>query len=178
MPVSGGFRGKFDESHTVSLLQPAHFLYMRPSSGPPHTDKSTVMSDLIHRVRVFPYSIEMREPAYLLARRDQGIESCWGPLQGEIGLGEQMEGAILRQVQEGMGQGELLDLIDLKMPARWLIGDEEIIEWNYGCQIQPLSTQNEALPLRWERFAHAYPSLELETDRAAILRLHALLRAA
>jgi hypothetical protein len=99
-------------------------------------------------------------------------------LQGEIGLGEQMEGAILRQVQEGMGQGELLDLIDLKMPARWLIGDEEIIEWNYGCRIQPLSTQDRAVPLRWERFAHAYPSLELETDRAAILRLHALLRAA
>ena len=136
------------------------------------------MSDLIHRVRVFPYSIESREPAYLLARREQGIESCWGPLQGEIGLGEQMEGAILRQVHEGMGQDELLDLIDLKMPARWLIGDEEIIEWNFGCRIHPLDTQESVIPLRWERFAHAYPTLELENDRAAILRLHALLRAA
>ncbi len=136
------------------------------------------MVDLIHRVRVFPYSIERREPAYLLARRDQGIEICWGPLQGEIGLGEQMEGAILRQVQEDMGRGELLDLIDLKMPARWLIGDEEVIEWNYGCRIHQVPTEDEALPLRWGRFANAYPSLELETDRAAILRLHALLRAA
>ena len=151
---------------------------MRPSFCLPCADKATVMSDLIHRVRVFPFSIERREPAYLLARRDQGLESCWGPLQGEIGLGEQMEGAILRQVQEGMGQEELIQLIDLKMPARWLIGDEEIIEWSYGCRIQPLGTQDGALPLRWESFAHAYPSLELETDRAAILRLHALLRAA
>lgn len=136
------------------------------------------MSELIHRVRVFPFSIERREPSYLLARREQGLESCWGPLQGEIGHGEQMEGAILRQVREGMGQEELIELIDLKMPAHWLIGDEEIIEWNYGCRIHPLNAQNKPRPIRWESFAHAYPSLELETDRAAILRLHALLRAA
>ena len=136
------------------------------------------MSELIHRVRVFPFSIERREPSYLLARREQGLESCWGPLQGEVGHGEQMEGAILRQVREGMGQEELIELIDLKMPAHWLIGDEEIIEWNYGCQIHPLGVQDKPLPIRWESFAHAYPNLELETDRAAILRLHALLRAA
>lgn len=136
------------------------------------------MSELIHRVRVFPYSIESREPAYLLARREQGIESCWGPLQGEIGLGEQMEGAIRRQVREGMGRGGPIDLIDLRMPTRWLLGDEEIIEWSFGCRISSINATEQGVALRWERFAHAYPTLELEADRAAILRLHALLRAA
>ena len=136
------------------------------------------MVELIHRVRVFPYALEHREPSYLLLLREQGAESCWGPLQGEIGHGEQMEGAIRRQVQDGMGLEEPLDLVDLHMPAHWVLGDEEIIEWNFGCRIPPeLSAAPEA-QLRWERFIHAYPTLELETDRAAILRLHALLRAA
>ena len=136
------------------------------------------MVELIHRVRVFPYSLESAEPNYILLLREQGVESCWGPLQGEIGHGEQREGASRRQVFEGMGLEEPLDLVDLHMPARWVLGEEEIIEWNFGCRIPP---EVEATPntiLRWERFVHAYPSLELETDRAAILRLHALLRAA
>jgi len=136
------------------------------------------MVELIHRVRVFPYSLESREPSYLLLLRDQGMESCWGPLQGEIGHGEQMEGAIRRQVLEGMGLDEPLELVDLHMPARWVLGDEEIIEWNFGCHVPSDVDATEDTVLRWERFVHAYPSLELETDRAAILRLHALLRAA
>ena len=136
------------------------------------------MVELIHRVRVFPYALERCEPSYLLLLREQGVESCWGPLQGEIGHGEQMEGALRRQVHEGMGLEEPLELVDLHMPAHWVLGDEEIIEWNFGCRVPPkLSATPDAL-LRWERFIDAYPSLELETDRAAILRLHALLRAA
>lgn len=136
------------------------------------------MVDLIHRVRVFPYSLERREPNYLLRLREQGVESCWGPLQGEIAHAEQMEGAIRRQVKEGMGLDEPLDLVDLHMPARWLLGDEEIIEWCFGCRVPAELPKEHDRLLRWERFAHAYPTLELETDRAAILRLHALLRAA
>jgi hypothetical protein len=31
---------------------------------------------------------------------------------------------------------------------------------------------------RWAQFGEAYPSLELDCDRAAIIRLHALLHAA
>ncbi|MCH2105795.1 MAG: hypothetical protein MK291_04060 [Planctomycetes bacterium] len=136
------------------------------------------MAELIHRLRVFPYALERREPSYLLLMREQGIESCWGPLQGEIGHGEQMEGAVRRQVQEGMGLEEPLELVDLEMPARWVLGDEEVVEWSYGCRIPSELYAAEDLRLRWERFIDAYPNLELETDRAAILRLHALLRAA
>ena len=136
------------------------------------------MAELIHRLRVFPYALGRREPSYLLLMREQGIESCWGPLQGEIGHGEQMEGAVRRQVQEGMGLEEPLELVDLEMPARWVLGDEEIVEWSYGCRIPGELCNAEDLRLRWERFIDAYPNLELETDRAAILRLHALLRAA
>ena len=136
------------------------------------------MLELIHRVRVFPYSLKSREPSYLLLLREQGMESCWGPLQGEIGHGEQLEGAIHRQVFEGTGLDKPLELVDLRMPARWILGDEEIIEWNFGCNIPPELDATPSTTMRWERFVHAYPTLELETDRAAILRLHALLRAA
>jgi hypothetical protein len=62
------------------------------------------------------------------------------------------------------------------------VGDEEVIEWTFGFRARP---DNDALQLsarwsafRWALFNEAYPSLELETDRAAILRLHALLNAA
>src|SRR5262245_8959625 len=89
------------------------------------------MSDLLHRIKVFVFSMHGREPRYLLLR---GVtpESVWGPIQGSIGFGEKLESAIRREVMDDIGVGRPLDLIDLQRPARWLVGDEEVIEWSFG----------------------------------------------
>ena len=137
------------------------------------------MAELFHRVRVFVYRYESGDPEYLLLRSAQGIEGFWTPVHGPVGFGEQLESAIRREVLDDTGIGRPSQLIDLEMPSRWVLGDEEIIEWNFGFQSQPVPDLQldtiRWMDFRWARFPDAYPSLELEYDRAAILRLHALL---
>jgi len=137
------------------------------------------MQELIHRVKVFVFRYEERAPNYLLVRGDQGIESCWGPLHGPLGLGEKLETAIRRSVLDELGLGRPAELLDLQMPSRWLVGEEEVIEWNFGVRTAPGAREPRLDPrwadFRWAGFADAYPRLELENDRAAILRLHTML---
>jgi len=122
------------------------------------------MSELLHRVKVFVFQMTELEPRYLLLRGAQGIESFWGPIHGSIGFGEP------------------LDLIDLQMPSRLIVGDEEIIEWSFGFKSLPtreqLKLDKRWAEFRWAQFSQGYPMLEFDTDRAAIMKLHTLLRAA
>ena len=141
------------------------------------------MGELSHRIRVFVVRFAAGQPDYLLLRSTQDIESFWTPIHGPIGFGEQLETAIRREVLDDTGLTRPRELIDLQMPARWIVGDEEIIEWNSGFRIAPAHTDLRLDPsrwadFRWASFPNAYPSLELENDRAAIMRLHALLHAA
>lgn len=140
------------------------------------------MTELLHRVKVFVYQLPGPEPHYLLLRGAQGIESFWGPIQGSIGFGEKLESAIRREVMDDTGILRPSDLIDLHMPTRMLVGDEEIIEWTFGMRTMSAHGAVKLDPrfaeFRWAQFSQAYPSLELENDRAAIMRLHTLLRAA
>lgn len=140
------------------------------------------MSELIHRVKVFVFEAAGPEPRYLLLRSAQGIESLWGPVQGTIGFGEKLEHAIHREVLDDTGILQPADVIDLEMPARWSIGDEDVIEWTYGFKTPAVPPRLKLDPrwaeFRWAGFGSAYPSLELDFDRAAILRLHTILRAA
>ena len=140
------------------------------------------MSELRHLLKVFVYRLRAGAPDYLLLRREMGLESCWGPLQGRVGFGEQLETAIQREVHEDTGIVHPADLIDLQMPAHWLLGDEEVIEWHYAVRAlrleDPDRLRQRCAAFRWVDFSEAYPVLELEADRAAITRLHTLLSAA
>lgn len=139
------------------------------------------MYPLSHRVKIFVCRRNGPGPEYLLLRGDQGIESFWGPVHGEIGLGEKLESAIRREVLDDTGLDRPLELIDLGMPRRWVLGDEEVIEWHYG--FRTLSGDDEVQlatgwsAFRWAEFHDAYPRLELDQDRAAITRLHTILAA-
>lgn len=136
------------------------------------------MHELLHRVRVFAYRWDEGKPDYLLLRAG-GHESFWGPIQGAIGFGEKLENAIRREVIDDAGLSAPVELLDLRMPSRWILGDEEIIEWNFGCRIPsddcPNTPNDRWADARWADFHAAYPTLELEWDRAAIMRLHSIL---
>jgi hypothetical protein len=139
------------------------------------------MTDLLHRLKIFVFRLQGRTPDYLLLRAG-GVESFWGPIQGPIGFGEKLEAAIRREVMDDVGIPRPLDLIDLQMPGRWLVGDEEIIEWTFGFRMPSRGAEvtlaRRWAEFRWADFSQAYPSLELEFDRAAIMRLHTLLHEA
>ena len=136
------------------------------------------MTDLLHRIKIFVFRMQERTPDYLLLR-GPGVESFWGPIQGPIGFGEKLEAAIRREVMDDVGIAKPLDLIDLQMPGPSLWGDEEGVEWTFGFrspgQAAELRLAERWSEFQWAPFPHAYPSLELENDRAAIMRLHTLL---
>ena len=139
------------------------------------------MADLQHRLKLFVYRVQRRQPDYLLLR-GPGLESFWVPAQGPIGFGEKIDSAIRRELSEDLGLSSASDLLDLELPARWQLGDEEVIEWCFALRT-PLERSKPQLGprwshFRWSQFSEAYPSLELEGDRAAILRLHHILHAA
>lgn len=140
------------------------------------------MGELRHRIKIFVYRLNEHEPDYLLLKPDQGIEALWGPVQGHLGFGEKLDQAIRRKVFDDVGLTPRGHMIDLEMPQRWSLGDEEIVEWTFGyhspgeADIARLS--NHWAAHRWCDFAGAYPSLGFEMDRAAIMRLHAFLSAA
>jgi len=137
------------------------------------------MVELLHRIKVFVYSIEERAPSYLLLRSAQGADGFWGPIHGSLGLGEKLEGAIRREVLDEIGLARGHALLDLQLQHHWALGDEQVIEWNFGFHAPSASAELRLDPRwaesRWVDFAAAYPCLELDTDRAAIVRLHTLL---
>ncbi|MEZ6003118.1 MAG: hypothetical protein R3F17_16600 [Planctomycetota bacterium] len=140
------------------------------------------MGDLQHRLRIFFYRFEEQQFRYLLLKPSQGIESLWGPLHSALGLGEKLEGAIRRHARADLGVTTPGKVIDLQQPELWVLGDEEIVEWNFGYEcnasIDRGLLRRHWADFRWLDFAQAYPSLGLEVDRQAILRLHAGLSAA
>jgi hypothetical protein len=140
------------------------------------------MSELLHRIKVFVFRLDGQEPDYLLRKPDQGLEAMWGPIQGPLGFDEKLESAIKKRVREETGMPPPGKLIDLQLPLRWSLGDEEIVEWCFGFESMgrpdPDRFGKYCADFRWLGFADAYPSLEFEADRAAIMRLHTLLRAA
>ncbi len=146
----------------------------RPSPQP--------MSDLQHRIRLFVYRFDGNAPSYLLLRRSEGVNPTWGPIDGPIEFHEQIETAILREVQEDVGLSPPEDVVDLQMPKHWTLGDEEVIEWPYGVKVvapsQELSLDPRWSASRWTDFSQAYTELCLEIDRAAVTRLHTLITAA
>ena len=140
------------------------------------------MRELCHRIRVFVYRYHEGQPRYLLLRGAQ-VESFWTPIHGPIGFGEKLESAIRREVMDDVGLARPSRLIDLEMPTRWLVGDEEVIEWVFGFHALPASSDLRVdmkrwSDFRWVQYPDAYPSLELDCDRAAITRLHAMIHAA
>lgn len=140
------------------------------------------MSEFIHRVRVFVFGFRESRPDYLLLRRDTSPESFWTPLHGRLEFGEQLEAAVVREVHQETGLSRLGEVIDLKLTQDVLLGDEQVIEWTYAARVYESPDPDQLLGSwaahQWASFEDAYQALEFELDRASILRLHTLLRAA
>ena len=140
------------------------------------------MTELSHRIKIFVFRMAGPEPHYLLLKPDQGIEALWGPLQGRLGFGDKLESAVRQRMLDKTGLAPTSRPIDLDMPGHMPFGEEQIVEWTFGCQSigEPDEERMDELwsGYRWLGFGDAYPSLGFEADRAAILRLHSRLSAA
>jgi hypothetical protein len=135
------------------------------------------MIEFSHRVRVFVFTRQETRPQYLLLRSGLGIESFWTPLHGRIGFGEQLETAVTRGVMHQTGIQRPEELIDLDLTSSLLLGDEQVVEWSYGFRapreaLEVLHLDDRWAAHRWAEMEQAFSALELEADRAALVRLH------
>ncbi len=121
-------------------------------------------------------------PSYLLLHSAQGLEGLWRPVNGNIDFSEQFETAVRREVLDDTGLTSRGALVDLELPLRQSFGDEEVVHWNYGFQVDAIPEEmhlDERFDRhRWATYGNAFPQFGLEGDRTAVTRLHSLLHAA
>jgi predicted NUDIX family NTP pyrophosphohydrolase len=120
-------------------------------------------------------------PSYLLLHSAQGHEGLWRPVNGNIDFSEQFETAVRREVLEDTGLTSRGAIVDLELPLRQTLGDEEVVHWNYGFTVADIPKEihlNERFDQhRWATYGEAFPSYGLEGDRTAVTRLHSMLHA-
>jgi len=113
---------------------------------------------------------------YLMVKHVPQHEPMWGPIEGPILPSENLELAVCRRVRDEVGIEKPTTLLDLRMPERWVLPDENVVEWIYGygvdtpCELR--RGRSRGKETRWQGFDHAFRAMELPGNRDAILRLH------
>jgi ADP-ribose pyrophosphatase YjhB (NUDIX family) len=136
------------------------------------------MFSLEHRVRVFVFQVLDRRVEFLLLRQKPREEWPLGPVVGVVTPGEKIEQAVHREVHAETGLRRPVHLMELLAPQKELFGDLGLVEWPFAWQA---GTPSDPVPtlrpgpmvgeLQWFGFEDAFRSLELPTDRDALVRL-------
>lgn len=134
------------------------------------------MQSLLHRIKVFVFTERCGELQYLMIRHEPKAETTWGPIEGPILPSENLELAVCRRVLDEVGVERPNNLIDLRMPERWVLPGEQVIEWIYGygvdSSVEIRRVARRVSDVRWEDFERAFAAMELQGNRDAIVRLH------
>lgn len=138
------------------------------------------MHEFHHRIKVFVFAERAGDLQYLVVRPSPGPETLWGPIEGPILPSENLELAVCRRVRDAVGFERPRAILDLRMPERWLLPDEQVVEWIYGYGVEAAMEPRHGRSgpeYRWEEFDRAFRAMEQPGDRDAILRLHLTLTA-
>ncbi len=142
------------------------------------------MFALQHRVRVFVFQILEEEVQYLLLRQTPVDEWLLGPVVGSVALGEQMNEAVVRQVELETGIRKPLHIMDLAQPTKELFGDVGLVEWPYayqaGTPTDPVARLDPGPMVgecAWMAFEEAFHRVEASDDRDCLVRLRLRLAA-
>src|SRR5262245_18149547 len=91
---------------------------------------------LSHRVKVFVFHQSGGDVQYLIVRHVPKYETLWGPVEGPILPSENLELAACRRVRDQLGLERPVSLVDLKMPERWTLPQENVVEWTFGYRVE------------------------------------------
>ena len=132
---------------------------------------------VLHRVRILVFSKTGSVTRHLLVKPFPRREWSWRPLEGRIRLKEQFHQAIQREVHEKIGieHGSIIDLHHYSMVT---MGEEELVDWDYGYRIEFLSpesmnqkTRASFADIRWMNLFQALKSVESKPVAEALMRL-------
>jgi hypothetical protein len=136
------------------------------------------MFQLEHRVRVYVFQVLEHGIEYLLLRQKPRAEWPLGPVVGPIAPGEQMQDAVLREVQLETGLRRPVHLIELSAPHKELFGEMGLVEWPFAYQAGTPATPADSLTpgpmigeVGWHGFEEAYARIETASDRDALVKL-------
>jgi len=138
---------------------------------------------LDHKVRVFVFCFDGPQVNYLLVRRHPRSENILGPVTGAVGIDEHLRDAVLREVREDTGLTHPKHLIDLDHTSTLTIGDEGLVEWDFGYQAPGnresalINPGPQVVESSWCQFERAFGLLEFPDDREALIRLQVMLQA-
>ncbi len=137
------------------------------------------MTEITHRVKVFVFQFTEEIPHYLMLRAKPRQENFWGPVMGTIRPWEDLDRAILREVREETGLDRPEEVVDLEIRDVWTMGEEHLVDWMYGFRVRPaqLTLGDGVSEFQWVPFPRCYESLETETNRKGLIRLHTMLDA-
>ncbi len=137
------------------------------------------MDSFFHRIKVFVFHQVEDDLEYLILRQVPRHETLWGPVEGPILPSENLELAACRRVRDLVGIEKPVHLIDLRMPERWSLPREQVVEWAFGYRAESAGelhrVSRNVTDYRWDDFEMAFRAMELSNNRDAILRLHLML---
>lgn len=138
---------------------------------------------LRHQVRVFVFRYDEDALSFLLLRRRPRTEHTLGPIRGSVEVDEHLTETVLREVREETGIVRPAHLIDLEHTSTFVVGDEGLVQWEFGYQAprpreeQDISPGPDVAESMWAGFQRTFQTLEDATDRSALVRLQMFLQA-
>jgi 8-oxo-dGTP pyrophosphatase MutT (NUDIX family) len=136
------------------------------------------MFALEHRVRVFVFQVLEQDVRYLLLRQKPRNEWPLGPVIGAIGIGEQIEDAVRREVEAETGIQRPVHILEIAKPHTELFGDVGLVEWPFAYQA---GTPHDPTPtirpgpqigeFAWLSFEAAFQRIGSQSDRDDLVKL-------
>lgn len=143
----------------------------------------TMPQHLSHEIRVFVFRYAEGRPDFLLLRHRPRAENELGPVHGPVEISEHLRDAVIREVREETGLIRPAHLIDLDHTSKLVVGDEGLIQWEFGYQAPSADVDTRLAPgpavveTCWLPFERAFQRLPSAEDRSALVRLQMLLQA-
>ena len=134
------------------------------------------MSEPTHQVNVFVFRRRDQGLHYLILRHEPEHEGFWSPLRAPIQPGDTLELAARREAGKALAPPSPEELIDLNHHERFTIGDFDCVEWSVGFGIgeRPAEVHLPAdyREFLWAPIEQAFPLVEEEASRRAMMKLH------
>lgn len=124
------------------------------------------------------YTYEAEEPVFLLLKRIPALMGAWQPVTGHVEVGETLEEALYREVEEETGFRQFLRMQPLRYTQVIKLPKEELFERVYALELpQKLDPVigSEHEDWRWVGYMDALQLLHWEANKNALRELYGLL---